>query len=255
MTGRIATAQRRSVWLWAGQAAYLGPSFHLAAHSTPVHCLVVGVDAPFTVSIPAGASWRRRSALIPARTLHKIDAGAGRMLFYYFDPQSRHITDVRAAMTESTATLPAEHRHEANLLDHLHARDTPDPGELRRLVLGGGERKPIDQRIASAMELIRSDPAQDLHAGTLAAAVGLSTSRFLHLFSSQAGTSFRRYRLWARLLSVGASVADGHDLTAAAVTAGFASASHFSDTFRAMFGLTATTVLSQGTEINTIAAP
>jgi len=30
-----------------------------------------------------------------------------------------------------------------------------------------------------------------------AAEVNLSTSRFLHLFSATAGTSFRRYRLWA----------------------------------------------------------
>lgn len=51
------------------------------------------------------------------------------------------------------------------------------------------------------------------------------------------------------MLSVASAVAAGSDLTTAATAAGFASPSHFSDTFRAMFGLTATTLLSQGTVI------
>ena len=50
-------------------------------------------------------------------------------------------------------------------------------------------------------------------------------------------------------LSVAGAVAEGVDLTRAAADAGFASASHFSDTFRTLFGLTATSVLTQGVRI------
>lgn len=78
----------------------------------------------------------------------------------------------------------------------------------------------------------------------MAAAVNLSQSRFLHLFSAHSGTSFRRYRLWARMRYAAAAVSMGADLSTAASDAGFASPSHFSDTFRAMFGLTASQMLA-----------
>jgi AraC-like DNA-binding protein len=241
-------AERRTVYLWPAQAAYLGPPFHLDRHATPVHCLALGVDAPFTVSTAEG-SWQRRSALIPARTVHKVEAGVGRMLFYYLDPRSRDAVGVRVRMNEDLGTITTTHRDEPALLDYIHHADTIEADQLRRIVVGDSRSGFTDPRIRTAMESILAEPARDLDAATLAAAAGLSTSRFLHLFSTNAGTSFRRFRLWARLLHLAAALAEDACLTDAAADAGFASASHFSDTFRAMFGLTATTVLKQGTEI------
>ncbi|WP_280383795.1 helix-turn-helix transcriptional regulator [Nocardia wallacei] len=238
----------RTVWLWAGHAAYLGPSFHLDTHSTPVHCFALGVDGPFTVTTPDGGARRRRSVLVPARTTHRIEAGDGRMLFFYVDPRSVHADRLRSAMTDTSEAIAAHHRAEDDLLAELHRH--ADLDELHRLLLGGGAAE-IDPRIRRAMTAIIEDPSGDLGADELAAAAGLSTSRFLHLFAAGAGTSLRRYRLWARMLSVAASIAAGHDLTRAATDAGFASPSHFSDTFRTLFGLTATTLLSQGTTIVT----
>jgi AraC-like DNA-binding protein len=45
------------------------------------------------------------------------------------------------------------------------------------------------------------------------------------------------------------ALSDGADLTTAAGEAGFASPSHFSDAFRAMFGLSATALLAGQTRI------
>ncbi|MBB5911706.1 AraC-like DNA-binding protein [Nocardia transvalensis] len=235
----------RTVWLWAGHAAYLGPSFQLDAHSTPVQCFALGVDAPFTVTV-GERTWSRRSALIPARTVHRLDAGAGRMLFCYTDPRSVHADLLRSAMRD-TAPIAGDHRNEQALIDRLRDGEI-GPDELDRLLLAGGAPRDIDPRIRQAMDAIIGDPAE-FGAERLAADAGLSTSRFLHLFSAGAGTSFRRYRLWARMLSVAAAVSESRDLTDAAVDAGFASPSHFSDAFRTMFGLTATTLLAQGTTV------
>lgn len=66
------------------------------------------------------------------------------------------------------------------------------------------------------------------------------------MFAEQTGTSFRRYVQWARMLRVAMAHAAGHDLTRAAVDAGFASPSHFSDTFRLMFGLTPSAFVGLG---------
>ncbi|WP_280330754.1 AraC family transcriptional regulator [Nocardia wallacei] len=247
MTAALPERATRMVWLWAGHAAYLGPSFHLDAHSTPVHCFAFGVDAPFRVTTPSAGVRTRRSVLVPARTVHRIDASDGRMLFFYLDPRSVHADRLRAAMLDRSEPIASAHRAEDKLFAALSGR--ADPEEIRRILLEGEAPGVADHRIRQAMNTILEDPAADLGAPQLAAAAGLSTSRFLHLFAACAGTSFRRYRQWARMLSVASAVAAGSDLTTAATAAGFASPSHFSDTFRAMFGLTATTLLSQGTVI------
>ncbi len=185
-------SERATIWIWPGQAAYLGPSLTLDPHSGSVHCFALGLDAPFTLSDSLGER-SVRSALIPARTRHQVVSDGGRMLFLYLEP----------GLT--------------------------------------------DDRIRTALDTLLADPR--LSAPQVAAEINLSTSRFLHLFSAAAGTSFRRYRLWARMLRVAAAVSKGADLTSASVEAGFASPSHFSDTFRDMFGLTASALLAQHTRI------
>ncbi|GGU41647.1 helix-turn-helix domain-containing protein [Lentzea flava] len=115
-------------------------------------------------------------------------------------------------------------------------------GRMLFLYLEPGLTDTADDRIRTAIALLRSDPG--LNAAQVAAGVGLSTSRFLHLFPAGAGTSFRRYRLWARMVHVAGAVSRGADLTRASAEAGFASPSHFSDSFHAMFGLTASALLA-----------
>ncbi|NKY88616.1 helix-turn-helix domain-containing protein [Nocardia veterana] len=239
---------RAVVWLWPGQAAYFGPSFHLDTHSAAVHTLAVGIDASFAITLPGSATRRVRSVLVPARVRHRIES-AGRMLFFYLDAQSGSAAGVRAAMRDRSSSVLAEHRATAPLIDHLSGPDAPNPAAIRRIILGGADVALVDYRVRRTMARLLADPGRAPTAAAAAEAVGLSESRFLHLFTAHAGTSYRRYRMWARLLRAGAAVAAGRDLTAAAADAGFASTSHFSDTFRAVFGLSATAVLARGTEI------
>ncbi|MEV6769163.1 AraC family transcriptional regulator [Nocardia sp. NPDC051030] len=106
-----------------------------------------------------------------------------------------------------------------------------------------------DPRVADATRWIRDDPGGAFTARELAARVGLSESRFLHLFRQDAGTSLRRYRLWVRLMHAAALLEAGKSLTTVAVEAGFASPSHLSDRFRTTFGLSATRLLENGLRI------
>lgn len=66
----------------------LGPSFRPASHATPVHCFVLGIDEDLTIRPPAaGRRWRMRSALIPARTMHRVEVD-GRVLLHYLHVES-----------------------------------------------------------------------------------------------------------------------------------------------------------------------
>jgi AraC-like DNA-binding protein len=96
------------------------------------------------------------------------------------------------------------------------------------------------------VRLLGTPAGVDLPAEALAAALGLSTSRFLHLFAAQTQTSLRRYRSWCRMALAARALAAGADLTRAAADAGFATPSHFSAAFRRMFGLSPGRLLAGG---------
>jgi methylphosphotriester-DNA--protein-cysteine methyltransferase len=246
-----------TLWVTLGQATYLGPSIRHGRHSGAVDCLAVGVDAPFVLETTAASSEPRRLAYIPARTPNRLLA-AGWMLFIYLDPASPSARTVRARFDAHRDAVSDDSPGEDLVTGYLQQTRTPDPGRVLCLLTEADPRtsgtrpdaatpprpRPVDPRIRDAMAFLRSRPSTSTSAAQVASAVGLSTSRFLHLFSEHAGTSFRRYRLWSRMLSVGQSVAAGHTLTRAASDAGFASPSHFSDAFRNLFGLSAIELLA-----------
>ncbi|MFD6155734.1 helix-turn-helix domain-containing protein [Nocardia sp. NPDC060256] len=235
-----------TVWLWPGHAVYRGPSLRLDAHCGSVLCLAVGIDAPFTLCAD-GSARTARTALIPPRMVHQVVATGGQMLFCYIDPSSPRAKTSWDRMTIRFHGFGLDHRDEPDLIS-LAAQVDFDPAAAVDLACGPGAA-PIDTRIAAAAAMLLAHPARANSAAELAAEAHLSTSRFLHLFARHAGTSFRRYRMWARMLSVGRAIAKGADLTTAAADAGFASPSHFSDTFHAMCGLTPSALLAGGVRI------
>ncbi|MDX1874451.1 helix-turn-helix domain-containing protein [Mycolicibacterium sp. 120266] len=233
-----------AVWLWPGQALYAGPGLGLEPHSGSVWCLAVGVDGPLTVTVGA----RRivaRSALIPPRLTHHLTVD-GRLVSCYLDPASEHTRSCRQRFTEFDHQIGVHHDAQRALL----TVPQDDAAAARRLAAAAPVAiGTIDPRIELVAKQIRDDPGTQSSAGELAAAAGLSESRFLHLFRQETGSSLRRYRLWSRLIRAGAELAAGHSLTTAAVEAGFASPSHLADRFKTTFGLSATQLLATGLSI------
>ncbi len=230
------------LWIRRGHAGYVGPGLAIDAHSTSIGCLAVGLDEPFEFRAGEIGTVRARSAYAPARATHRIPAPRGRMLYLFVDPLAgqRRMPE----MARVTGGFGFEHRNEQQLITActdtvldveqvLQHASLPAPGA-------------VDPRIAKVAQLLRDNPAAETNAADVAAAVGLSTSYLLRMFSEQTGTTFRRYRQWARMLSAAAGFAAGHDLTRCAVDAGFASLSHFSENFHRMFGLSATALLASG---------
>ncbi len=165
-------------------------------------------------------------------------------MFFYVDPSATASESLFGQMIDRGTPIAFQHRDETALISAWNAAPSPDPEIVRLRLLGAVEVDSIDDRIRAAMRMLRSRPGDQLSAVEIAAAVNLSPSRFLHLFSVHAGTSFRRYRLWVRMCHAAGAFSNGADLTSAASEAGFASPSHFSDAFRTMFGLTATALLA-----------
>lgn len=237
----------RVLYLAVGRALYIGPSLDLAPHSTSVHCLVLGVDAPFRLRTDDRPEVVARSALIPPRRGHQVVATATTMMFAYLDT-----TPVRAAahsrrMLVGHGEFALHHEREEELIELASGRRAHDlSAVLASADTASGPR--VDERIRESIDYL-SDPLAVTSAAATAAHVAMSPSHFLHTFAAQTGTSFRRYKLWMRMLRVAVAVDAGASFTDAAAIAGFASSSHFSDAFRAMFGLTPTALTETGAAI------
>ncbi|MDA2893883.1 helix-turn-helix domain-containing protein [Mycolicibacterium sp. BiH015] len=232
-----------AVWMWPGQALYAGPSLNLEPHSGSVWCLVVGADGAVTVT--AGEhEVVARSVLVPPRLTHHLDTHGGRLVSCYFDASSNRVTACRAKCRSVAGPFALDHVNCA-ALEKLPADDAAAQRWLDLAAPASPAR--LDPRVANAVTRIAADPADAPSARELAVDVGLSESRFLHLFHDQVGTTLRRYLLWMRLIAAGVAIRDGKNLTDAAADAGFASPSHLSDRFKSTFGLTATQLLSRGT--------
>lgn len=72
----------------------------------------------------------------------------------------------------------------------------------------------------------------------IAREIGLSESRFLHLFREQMGIAWRPYLLWRRLMCAVNSMLADNNATEAAYLSGFSDSAHLSRTFKKHFGLT-----------------
>ncbi len=235
-----------AVWIWPGQALYSGPALGLDPHSGSVWCLAVGVDAPLTVDI-GGHRITARSALIPPRLTHHLTM-TGPLVSCYLDPAAQRSTACRNQFRDIIHGIGTGHAKEDRLLSAPH--DDTQAGRWLDIA-APRELRTVDPRMELAAKQIRDDPVHAGRAAELAADVGLSESRFLHLFSAEIGTSLRRYRMWCRLMRAGAELSAGANLTTAAVEAGFASSSHLSDRFKSTFGLSATQLLAAGLTIRT----
>lgn len=88
------------------------------------------------------------------------------------------------------------------------------------------------------LRLLRDDPGEaDTSLEALAARVGLSPGRLMHVFTASIGTPLRPYLAWLRLQRAAAAIVGGMSLTEAAAAAGFSDGAHMSRTFRRMLGL------------------
>ncbi|MBL6987795.1 MAG: helix-turn-helix transcriptional regulator, partial [Methylobacter sp.] len=96
--------------------------------------------------------------------------------------------------------------------------------------------KLIDPRISRVVNFLFEHSDDLSSVATLAGTVGISASRFQHLFTEQIGVPFRRYRGWNRMRKAIREIIKGNNFTTAAHATGFSDSAHFSHEFRKTFG-------------------
>ncbi len=259
----MAAAQRESARLfwWSGRLLYVGSvGINTVPHAHHAVQVSIALAGRIRLRSDPSAEWTTcEAAIVPANQRHQLDAEANRLALFYFDPQCEEsdrivaprVADARDGIVFIEPPPEAEWRP---LLTSCLVGD-PDPVQAARAWrtvindLAGERHDPerIDARIEEAIATISALEDPRISAAEIASRVGLSPSRFAHLFREQMGLPLRRYLVWLRLQNAIAALSRGGTLTEAAHTAGFADSAHFSRAFRRMFGVPPSHVVKYST--------
>lgn len=123
-------------------------------------------------------------------------------------------------------------------LRDLHHRDGITSAELD--VMCFGEVLPpraLDPRVVRSIAQIDTFSGEPVTAASCAAAAGLSSSRFLHLFKQETGISFRAFRAWKRARHLLHFANQDINLAHLAQDIGYPDSTHFSHSIRRFYGL------------------
>lgn len=247
-----------TLYLWRQRTLYLGQLGHVSSMSQGAHTLLFGLDEPIPLTVDS-QTFSARSYLIPAGSAFSADSRGKRIGCCFLDPLGKDLLFHLPAMAAESCGIYRDSRREADQLEMLCALHDgqaeaaeayarlpgvifPDDAEL----VAGFEP---DARIARVVELIRSDPADNLSNEALAEQVGLSGDRLQRLFKQTTGIPIRRYRLWHRLFVTSSMMAMGSTLTDAALAAGFSDSSHLTHVFKSMLGMSPSSVLRRSRQV------
>lgn len=225
---------------------FIGPLGGVDAHVHAAPAVLAGLDGPVRVW-GGGSSAEARALWVPPGWSHAVDGFGGRVAVLYLEPGGAW---ARRARQRWPATHPQALSDEPDWLDAMLAcQQQPGPATLAARLNGlfpAHIDTATDDRVAQALQQLRqADEATPGAPAALARATALSGSRLRHLFTTESGVAMRRYRVWRRLISASREALAGQSLTQAAAAAGFCDQAHFTRSFRAMFGLPPSAVLTR----------
>ncbi len=235
-----------------GQALFAGPLGRNARHRHSAPVFLAGLYGTFLLRID-GANWLScRAAVVPAGISYEFDMGGEPLGVLYLEPNVAGVNSltplVRGARDVAGALVGSA--GEISVMRMLYEdRDAPrwTSAAVNDLVAFTKRRasKDLDLRVSRVVADMHERYDEITPVAEIAGSVGLSASRFQHLFTRETGVPFRRYRAWHRLRAAIREVVNGSNLTHAAHAAGFSDQAHFSRAFRCAFGASAYPGLSR----------
>ncbi len=246
------------VFLAVGRALYLGPAGDTSPHAHHAVQVSVSLQAPLRLRHGGGCWQEHEGVVVSPDVTHQLDGGWGDLALFYVEPQS---TDARLLLgnpRDAIRTLPGSTISDVRKVARRIARHPPSQSELSVVVadlmqsigFAPGAAAPVDRRVEDVVQRLRATLGEKVSMPELARAVGLSPSRFRHLFRREIGMSAQSYVVWLRIIEACAALARGASLSDAAYQVGFSDAAHFTRTFRRTFGL-APSQLASGLTLHT----
>jgi AraC-like DNA-binding protein len=234
-----------------GRTFFAGPLDYNAIHQHGAPVYLAGLYGNFGLRIEGGEWLAVRTAVIPAGVRHELQLGGNPLAVFYIEPDragvhaltplvrnSREVDGAVVGRTGEVAALRSLYEDRAS---------TAWAGAALTDLLGFGQRRAarqIDPRVSAVIGSMYARFDQLTPVAQVAGAVGLSPSRFQHLFTREVGVPFRRYRAWHRMRAAIREIVSGRSYSRAAHAAGFADQAHFAHDFRRTFGAPASRSLT-----------
>lgn len=232
---------RPNLFMWPDRTLFFGPLQQLEFHAMGAVAINVGIYQPFIIKTMNGYQ-AFHCAVIPAGCKHEIIANGNILASLMIERHSAFFSYFSKRFPLQSTQITAVNDGEWIECFQKIYEDKPAKSEIEQMLnqllpKDEATEKAIDPRITDIMDKIMLDPLADVSQETLAASLGLSASRFRHLFAEQSAIPFRRYRMWRRIISAMETLYTVDNLTYAAMEAGFTDSAHFNRCFRNTFGV------------------
>ncbi|GAA3226231.1 AraC family transcriptional regulator [Actinocorallia longicatena] len=206
-----------------GYAIYRGPVTDGSMHRHAAFQIAIATQGEVAILDDTGALHHGTTLLVPPMTNHRL-LPSPTLLTYFIEPQHAFADHLRG--NRAPGITPADDLRTLQEQDIQKAAPHPPTS--------------LDPRLLAAMTLLSTTRTP---MPALAAQVGLSPQRLRALAHRQLGMPLPRWRLWTQLRQAAESLRQGHSLSQAAQSAGFADQPHFTRQMRQMMGLTPSTAL------------
>ncbi|HJZ78491.1 MAG TPA: AraC family transcriptional regulator [Vicinamibacterales bacterium] len=206
---------------------------------------VLAVDGELRVRTTDRGRWTTAAGVLTAPDIpHAIDACGHDQVVIFFDPESDMGAALRPALCGPVRfTSRSERAALVRGIDDPFSFASADSREWAHRVaetLGFPlqESSPVlHPAVRELLERLRKSGVEDdTSLEGLAGALGLSSSRLMHVFTESIGIPLRPYLAWLRVQRSACAILAGASVTEAAHVAGFADAPHMSRTFKRSLG-------------------
>lgn len=233
---------RPNLFMWSNLTLFFGPLHCLKFHSMGAVAINVGLYQPFILKTINGTSKPYRCAIIPAGCKHELNAFGNIVASLIIEKNSTAYASLKKRILFHTSKVTSI--ADSKLIECFQKiyEEKPTKAEIYQLLnlllnTDNETNENVDPRINKTMKTIQLDPGNDFSQEYLASSVGLSSSRFRHLFREQSDIPYRRYRMWRRVVSAMDTLHKVDNLTYAAMEAGFTDSAHFNRCFRDTLGV------------------
>jgi AraC-like DNA-binding protein len=236
------------LYLWDGLLLYAAGGHRNDWHSHYAASLIISLDAPFQLELREGIETTVRACVLAPNTENRVSI-EGRFVSLLADIDSSVFEPLAPLLNgrawaeinngQLTALLPRLRELHASSVAAEQVRPLVD--DCIEAISGQRPRAlavTLDRRISKVLQAIREALPAEPATEELAATVGLSRSRLLHLFKEQLGLPIGQYLLWRRLFEAARLWDEGLSMADAAHAAGFYDQSHYTRTMRKMLDVT-----------------
>lgn len=251
----LSDRRNRVMWLNNDRVFYAGLLGVVSVRTMGGWLVYASLGAPLRIALEdagtsaADAPWQQAQlAVVPPWVPHRVACDERLICSITIEPETVDEAALPAWLRQHAGAVPTSHPDVLPMLQRLRVAHAWlrtrgqqvqwQTGCFDQALFGQplAERQ-IDVRIAQVLQRMRDDPAQLTTAQDCATSVGLSFSRFLHLFKAEVGTPFRSLRTWKRARSLLHHVTRDTNLVHVALDTGYPDSTHFSHSIRQVYGL------------------